>query len=227
MSASFIYSNPNLYTLGPSESLKLDPFYEVFRAEYSLTGYIVKYGPVWPPYYQTKVLESSIWAGKQWNGEDDPFAYYWVWRGYVSFDTTLLKNKIVKSAVLHMFLLYVCCEDEYGGVGLGFSLEFYSGKNQWTGTSDLHWDDCETGEGEFMFVNANTPTRQYYWKSVNKNSINVAGSGTLRTQFKFKLYADTVGPPYSMDAIQNYAFDNPYDNPHAPDPKLYVTYEYP
>jgi hypothetical protein len=223
MDAFFTYSNPNLYTLDPSENLGLDPLTTTFLAEYERTGYILRYGTVFPPGGESIVLGSSVWAGKEMEDEDPWPDHYWIWRGFVSFDTSSLDGKTVDDAELQMFLLCVICETKYGGEGVGFNLDFYSGKDQWTDDEDIDWLDCGTYEGTFLQVSPNQETRVYYNQTVDEDSINVDDSNGGLTQFRFNLYADTLVEPDYMTYIQKCAFDNPYDDEDQA-PRLVVQY---
>lgn len=230
LTVSFTYSNRSLYTLGPGESLLLDPDTWTGHNEYDLSGYLQRDGYIWPPSYTTAHPGGSILAGKEkvsWREDPLYMDHYYVWRGYVSFDTSGVNdNWNVQSVTLRMFLIYSQCEGEEGLIGVGFSVEFYSGKNQWTELTADKWDACPTYEGEFLWIEPEGMERKYYGDPGNVDPSSIQ-RGTGRTQFRFNLYADTNPwwPPEGNRAVQKVWFDNPLGNGHREqDAELIIEY---
>jgi len=217
LAASFTYSNRSLYTLSPGESLILDPEHWVDRNEYDLSGYIVARGWPWfpggPP-WRYAYCPSGIEVGKEYIDRypwgDGPEDTYELYRGYVSFNTGGIRDDaIITGVMLYMYLLWVRCEGSWGVPGLGFWVDFSSGKDEWSQRFDeTIWDKCPTDEGGFVFIYPNTP-RGYYDHSVNTNSIAYVWP-QQRTQFRFNMY-DEWNPPEGLTKVQRCAFDNPLD----------------
>jgi len=132
-----------------------------------------------------------------------------VWRGFLDFDTSSLGGTATVTAAL----LYIAIQSDSSDAD--FDLHFYSGKDVFTGTGDLDWDDCSVDEGVF-FNTAGKSVNTYYNHSVLASSINLTG----HTQFRFK--SDREGTkPSGNEYLRLYGYGTAYM------PYLEVTYTVP
>jgi hypothetical protein len=174
-----VYGN---WTLGINEALVIDPETETFSSEASLDGTIYKWGISYPP-SNFAILQDFIYVGQRYIG-----SYYYVYRGYVSFDTSPIRDYVVitnatlrlKTSANHSTVDFV--EKVMGGIQpiCGSSLEVAD----WNcGTAEVASWPYSSYPGDNVYINITIPSGQ----------INTEG----RTQFELKSDREGTAPSNS------------------------------
>jgi len=157
----------------------------------SISGYLYKQsGSGWADALlqpATPVVGGDLIVGKRyWLGGKPPTQNFAAYRGYVSFDTSVLSGKTV-----HLAWLVLTVKDR--GADFADSLRVYShGSAPWGDTLDSgDWDACDLLEGYLYPVGL----EGVVWKSVDPASLNLEG------QTQFRLRSDEVAPPAGEEAV--------------------------
>jgi hypothetical protein len=165
---SLVYGD---WILNFDESLIIDPETQTFNSEAALDGCILEFDPFYPPEYK------MVWSWEVWAGQDKDPSNYWIFRGYLSFDTSSIRDyAVVTSATLKIKTM-----EDHSVVD--FATRVMSGAQPIYGSS-LETTDWGCGTIEI----ASWPSSQYPGNnvyvniSIPKDHINTKG----RTQFELK-----------------------------------------
>jgi hypothetical protein len=157
----------------------------------NISGEIYRLDNFYPPTTEHKIFPQVTFPVGQYASNVE----YAIFRSYVSFNTSLPVGVSVLSLVLN-----VAVETDVSLTN--FNLRVYSGKSQWSNTTNCNWASCSTDEGVIFNTN-NLMLNHYYWYSLKTNSIN--GNGT--TQFRLK--SDNEGiTPSSAEYVWLYAWND-------------------
>jgi hypothetical protein len=130
----------------------------------------------------TEWAGGDLYLGKRyWTTAKPPTQNWALWRPFLSFDTSGLAGKTIKSAWL-VFRVKTL------GVGFGGSAQVWSqGTTPWGALLEPgDWDKCNQTEG----VLAATGMSGEVWKSIDPDSINKSG----QTQFRLRIADETLAP---------------------------------
>jgi hypothetical protein len=210
------------FSLKDEESLILDPEIQTFNSDKSLDGYIFKDGRSYPPNDETDIVKNwtSLYVGQVFLP-----AYYWIYRSYLSFDTSLVPALAYNiSAALKLRTKWIDPDTNFTVQAWGGDQVVYSGNvtildgvqpiydnnltiNSWGAgrVKIAEWDT--TNYVNFTYINLTIPA----------NQINKCNS----TEFELNSSRDGISPPQSgkSECVAFYSGDS-QDN----EPKLEVSY---
>lgn len=169
------------WNLGSNERLIIDPETQTFNSEATLDGSIIEGDPFYPPEY--KMVWSS--GSEIWVGQDKDTYGYWIFRGYLSFDTSSIRDyAVIINATLRMKTKEDHSVVDFATRVMGGSQPIYG--------SSLETTDWGCGTVEA----ASWPSSQYLGNnlyvniSIPKEHVNTKG----RTQFELKSDREGTAP---------------------------------
>jgi len=163
-----VYGNWNL---GVDEALIVDPETVIFTSEASLDGTIYKWGTSYPP-SNFAILQDFIYVGQRYI---EP--HYYVHRGYVSFNTSSIRDyAVITNATLRLKTLADHSTVDFAVKIMGGAQPIYNSSlevEDWNcGTAEVASWTSSSYPGNNVYINITIPTDQ----------INIKG----RTQFELK-----------------------------------------
>jgi len=187
--------------LHKNETYIIDPYTFTFGSQ-DIDGYLWRQGATYPP--TTTYVDdysSAFYVGQNYSTGGD----YYIYRGYVSFDTRSLQNVAsILSAKLRL----------YGADSLGDTFTMYIYNCSYGSTLDTS-DWNVTATEITSFNTADFQASKWFEWSIPTSALNISGL----TQFTFRSSQDINGiTPVQAEWIRWYASESDYD------PQLQVTY---
>ena len=201
------------YTLSKGESAYLDPTTVTFESEALQDGDITKYGTTHPPEDETVVntVDDGIVVGQ--DKEKNGVLYFYQYRGYVSFNTSDIRDY----AVITDATLKLKTRSDFSDTD--FVMKVWGGAQPIYGSS-LDADDWGSGTTEITeWDTANYPGDHVYINlTILPDQVNKVG----RTQFKLNSSREGQVPPGPSPAFEYVSFysGDSTDN----EPKLEITW---
>ena len=199
---NLIYGN---WIINSNETITVDPTTQTFSSEGALDGTIQKFDiDIYPP-TEMATSHSSMCVGQRHQGR-----FFWIYRGYVSFDTSAIQDyTVITSATLKLKTKDDYSTDDFTMRIMGGSQPIYNSSLEpadWNcGTTEVAtWSSFEY-PGYEIYVNFTIPTDQ----------INVMG----RTQFELKSDREGIQP----SGLEYVVFCGGY-YPAEDQPKLEITW---
>jgi len=197
---SIVFDNK---TFDAGELLEVDPTTSTFYSEAALDGYINAQGSSYPPNpYSVKTADTGFAVGQNYLYE-----VYYVFRGYISFDTSSIPDDMgIISAKVKLRLQFDLSDTN-------FFVQLYSGS--YGGSLDTgDWNLVTTSEGDFSSTST-WSVDQWKEKAVSIGSVSKTG----RSQYKLISSRDDDGnTPSGNEHVKIYSGDSDSD------PQLEVTY---
>lgn len=211
------------FSLKNEESLTLDPTIQTFNSTESQDGYILKDGRSYPPNDETGINKNStsLTVGQLYLS-----AYYWIYRSYLSFDTSLVPALAYNlSATLKLRTKLIDSHETNFTVQVwgGNQVVYNDNVTILDGVQPIYDNNFTInswGAGRVKIAEWNTANYEnftYINFTIPANQINKCDS----TEFELNSSRDGISPPQPdrMEYVTFYSGDSP-DNP----PILEVSY---